>query len=144
MKQTAKYKTRQRDAIEAYLRTIMGRHFTAADVYEHFRHTDNPIGETTVYRQLDKMVNEGLIKKYFIDEMTSACFEYVDPDDEHDEETPHYHCKCMKCGRLFHVECEEIHALGDHVYREHHFRIDPVRTIFYGVCGDCDDMKSAE
>ena len=74
------YKTKHREEILNYLKTIPGVHFTAADICRHFREQGKNIGTSTVYRQIEQLVSEGLVKKYIIDESSSACFEYIDPD----------------------------------------------------------------
>jgi len=136
MAEKGQYKTRQRDEILSYLRSIPGEHVTAGDICAHFRERDRAIGTATVYRQLDKLVSEGLLNKYFIDESTGACFEYVDSRD-HRQGGPCYHCKCEKCGRLIHLGCEELSHIQRHLEEEHGFTLDPLRTVFYGVCQDC-------
>ena len=129
------YRTRQREEILTYLKTVPGKHVTAADVRNHFQAQSVSVGQTTIYRQLEKLVGEGLLKKYFIDEHSSACFEYVDPESHGSGAC--YHCKCEKCGRLIHMDCHEITELQQHLAEHHHFLIDPLRTVFYGVCESC-------
>lgn len=129
------YRTKQREEILSYLKTVPGKHVTAADVRSYFQEQAVSVGQTTIYRQLEKLVDEGLLKKYFIDEHSSACFEYVDPESHGNGAC--YHCKCEKCGRLIHMDCHEITELQEHLAKHHHFRIDPLRTVFYGVCGSC-------
>ena len=50
-----KYKTKQRETILAYLETVPGVHITAGDVCEYFRQQGQPIGQATVYRQLESL-----------------------------------------------------------------------------------------
>ncbi len=136
MAQKAQYRTRQREEILSYLKTIPGRHITAADIYRHFKELGISVGSATVYRQLDRMVEEGLVNKYIIDESSSACFEYIDSKGRcHHPQC--FHCKCEKCGKLIHMECSEIADLQEHMQKHHRFRIDPLRTVFYGICEDC-------
>ena len=130
-----KYKTKQREQILSFLRTIDNTHFTAADACSYFKEHEIPVGTTTVYRQLEQLVQEGSVKKYIIDESSSACFEYV--GEAGDADPSCYHLKCERCGTLIHLECEEITEFEKHITRHHGFRIDPVRTVFYGLCAQC-------
>ncbi len=132
----AKYRTKQRDEILAYLKTTNSQHFTVADLCDHFRHHNIPVGTTTIYRQLEQLIDEGLVKKYIIDENSSACFEYIG-DDTSSEPGCCYHLKCSVCGRLIHLTCSEISAFEDHIAKEHGFKIDKMRTVFYGTCSEC-------
>ena len=102
----------------------------------HMRAAGSNIGTATVYRHLESMVDEGLIKKYIIDGNSPACFEYVDPG-SHEEGEVCFHCKCEVCGKLIHLHCEELEAIQTHILDEHSFRVDPIRTVFYGVCENC-------
>ena len=134
----SQYKTKQREALLRYLMTVPGEHVTAADVCAHFRGQGAAIGTATVYRHLENLVDEGLVSKYVIDGASPACFEYIGGGcgDE-----PCFHCKCMRCGTLIHLHCGELAGLGQHIAAEHGFTIDPMRTVFYGVCDAC---RSAE
>ena len=129
------YNTRQRNKLLEYMQTVPGEHFTAKDVCGYFQTCGTPIGVATVYRQLERMVEEGLVNKYIIDANSPACFEYVDRQATCGEEC--FHCKCEKCGKLIHLHCEELVQIRSHLKEEHHFTLDPLRTVFYGLCEEC-------
>lgn len=129
------YKTRQHGEIVAFLEQMKGKHVTANDVCCHFEKQGAKIGKATVYRQLDSLVESGVLNKYFIDENSGACFEFIDVENDCHEEC--YHCKCEKCGKLIHLACEEIGHLTGHIFEDHGFKINPHRTVFYGVCEAC-------
>lgn len=129
------YKTKQQEILLDYLKSAEGRHLTAGDVCEHFKAQGLQIGKSTVYRRLEGLVTDGILKKYTVDNQASACFEYVG-EDKH-LHGGCFHLKCEKCGKLFHLHCEEIEALNEHISADHDFMIDPTRTVFYGVCGKC-------
>ena len=130
----APYRTRQQEELIKYLRATPGQHHTAAQLREHFAAGQKAIGTTTIYRQLEKLEARGLVRKY-INDGEPACYQYAE------DGTPgchgHLHLKCGVCGRLIHLECEEFDRLAEHLYREHGFRTDPLRTSIYGVCRDC-------
>lgn len=60
----APYQTKQMKQILAYLQTIEGTHVTAADVCSYFKEQGINVGTTTVYRNLEKMVEQRLVAKY--------------------------------------------------------------------------------
>lgn len=136
MSNKAQYRTKQRDELLAFMESVAGQHITVNDVCEYFRQHGKTIGTTTVYHQLEKMVNEGLAAKYIIDGSTPACFEYVG-ERERIRDGASYHCKCEICGRLIHLHCEELPGIQQHILEHHGFAIDPMRTVFYGVCERC-------
>ena len=139
----AKYRTRQREILLAYLETVPGVHITAGDVCAYFRQQGVPIGQSTVYRQLESLVDEGVINKYIVDSSSPACFEYVGAESHEDAEVC-FHCKCEECGKLIHLHCEELDGIQAHLLAEHQFRLNPLRTVFYGLCEDCcREMQSS-
>lgn len=133
---TLSYKTKQKEILISYFKSKAGTHITAGDVCEHCRAQGENIGQSTVYRQLEKLVDEGIINKYIIDPASPACFEYVG-EDSHADADVCFHCKCEKCGKLIHMHCDELEEMGVHIMKEHNFQVDPVRTVIYGLCEDC-------
>ena len=136
MGERSRYKTKQGDILLNYLETVPGVHITANDVCEYFRERGDHIGQSTIYRRLEALVDEGIVNKYVFDPATPACFEYMGADSHVDAEVC-YHCKCEKCGRLIHLHCDELESIQAHLLKEHQFRLDPVRTVFYGLCETC-------
>ncbi len=131
-----KYKTRQREKLISYLETVQGEHITAGDVCQAFSAEGAAIGQATVYRQLESLVEEGILNKYIIDEKSPACFEFVRAE-SHRGPGPCFHCKCEKCGKLIHLHCEELQEIQSHLLGEHGFQLDPRRTVLYGLCEGC-------
>ena len=134
MTEKNQYKTKQREQLLSYLAEHPRTHFTAADICEHFRAGGQRIGTATVYRQLERLIMDGQVKKYQLGDGGSACFEYVGGDAQ---EPLYYHLKCERCGRLLHLQCREITEFEKHITKEHGFLIDPRRTVFYGICEAC-------
>lgn len=136
MARKAQYKTKQRDELLTFLESVTGQHITAAEICDHFKTNEKSVSMTTIYRHLEKMVSEGLVKKYVIDSNCPACFEYVGLQDEHEGESC-YHCKCEACGKLIHLHCDEMQSMEMHISDHHGFVLNPIRTVFYGLCESC-------
>lgn len=128
------YRTKQQEELLKYLRATPGQHHTAAQIREHFLEGDHTIGTTTIYRQLERLVSEGTVRKYVLDTGDSACYEYIAPTDMHPS---HFHCKCEKCGRLIHIDCRELQEIRGHLMEHHGFSWDAGKTVFYGICDQC-------
>ncbi|MGI6579424.1 MAG: Fur family transcriptional regulator [Saccharofermentanales bacterium] len=140
---TGGYKTQQKTELMSYLESMKGKHVTVNQIIEYFSEIGVQIGVTTIYRQLNKLVDSGHVKKYFIDEISGSCFEFVD----HNCENPvqdHFHLKCENCDQLIHFQCKEVTELQKHVKAEHGFIIDPVRTVFYGICEKCFNAQEKD
>ena len=138
------YKTKQREIILDFIIRNKDRHITADELLEHLKAEGNSVGKSTVYRYLEKLVQEGKLKKYYLEEGMSACYQYADGENC----CEHYHFKCKVCGELFHVECGELKGLSEHIFEHHGFLIDLSKTIIYGVCkkckGDTENEKNHE
>lgn len=134
MNKKASYQTRQKELILSFLRENRENHVTAAYICEHFRMAEAPIGVTTVYRHLDKMVLSGLVQKIITDG-EATCYQYI--GDGQCLQHAHFHLKCLCCGKLIHMECRLVEELSEHIREEHDFEMQPLRTTFYGTCGAC-------
>ena len=139
------YVTHQRKDMLDYFQSVEGKHVTAADICECFRQSGKKIGMTTVYRHLEKMVDEGIVKKYIIDGNSPACFEYVGGG-EACQDPVCFHCKCEKCGKLIHLHCDELEDIRVHLEQEHHFKMDPLRTVeshkMFGTSSFCAERDA--
>ena len=79
----------------------------------------------------------GLVHKLVTDE--GACWQYCDCH-------AHRDCillKCEVCGAIQHMDCAHLGELYQHVLQRHHFRINPRRTLFYGLCDRCSGEESS-
>jgi len=136
MKERSNYKTKQKENLVEYLAENEGKHITAADACDHFKSMGMPIGQSTVYRQLERLVDEGILNKYVIDANSPACFEYMSTD-SHGKCEVCFHAKCEKCGKLIHLHCDEMIEISRHLAGHHGFVLDPKRTVLYGLCDKC-------
>ncbi len=125
------YMTRQQRAVlEGVQRSPEGC-ATAAELAEQLHAQGQAVGLTTVYRQLERLAQQGLVHKVVTD--AGAYYQYCTAHDEGNC----FLLKCEKCGAIRHLDCSHLGELYQHLEREHHFRIDPRRTLFYGLCERC-------
>ena len=135
------YQTKQGAQLLDYLKSHAGRHITAAELIHALAENGTPMGAATVYRRLEKLEAEGLVRRFALDDRGSACWQYIDPDAPAADCHAHFHLKCTACGELYHLDCDHLHEIAAHVAADHGFAIDPSRTVFYGVCADCTEKK---
>ena len=128
------YKTKQRDLILNYFIENKSKHVTAEDIVIHLNNEGTSVGKSTVYRCLDKLMEQGAIRKYIIEEGIGACYQYQDENNDCEE---HFHLKCIDCGRLIHLQCDYLAEADEHILHHHNFRIDNRKTVLYGHCGKC-------
>lgn len=137
----AGYKTRQRELIWEYLCMSGDRHVSAEDIVEHLRRQGTAVGKATVYRALDRLVSEGKLRRFYLQEGMGACYQLIPPDGGCQE---HFHLKCLGCGALIHMQCELLEGIQAHIRREHRFQVDQSQTVFYGLCEHCLEKQEEE
>ncbi len=131
------YNTRQRDEIVLAIKAMEERHFTVSDIIVYLTEKGTPIGNATVYRTIEMLEKNGTLRKYIIDESSSACYQYVGDTALKSGCAEHFHLKCLECKRLFHVDCDHIKELSEHMKNDHGFTVDMSKTVLYGICKEC-------
>jgi Fur family ferric uptake transcriptional regulator len=130
----ANYHTRQGLYILDYMKSLGDNHATAGQIVRHFEDTKELIGQTTVYRHLERLAAEGKIRKYILHNDKSACYQYIDNEVKCRE---HFHLKCESCGALIHMDCGFLNEIERHIFDKHKFQINMLKTVFYGICKKC-------
>ena len=131
------YMTRQQQAVLSGIEHFHGG-ASAAELTELLHAQGHSIGLTTVYRQLEKLQERGLVHKIVTDE--GARYQFCDCQQRGQN---CFLIKCEQCGCVEHVDCAHLGELYAHLAQEHHFRINPRRTLFYGLCRACAQEAEA-
>ena len=129
----AEYNTKQRALIVDFLKENSA-HVSAKDILSHLAEQGVNIGIATVYRTLDRLCEQGVVKKFVIDERRGACYQYAQGA-ECDE---HFHLKCVSCGALIHMDCGFLREMEEHILADHGFTVSSGKTVIYGVCAKCN------
>jgi len=127
------YRTRAQRELLDFLKTAPGKHFTVAEIKEHFSEENKPVGTATIYRQMERFVEEGSVRRFVLGPGESACYAFVGNRNC----ASHFHCKCEKCGTLIHMDCKELSEIRDHLQESYGFTWDAGKTVFYGICDQC-------
>ena len=124
------YTTKQQQAVLRCLQQHTEA-VSAAELADALRSDGSPVGLATIYRQLDKLEQQGRIHR--INTEDGALYQYC-------AQHQHQDCfllKCLSCGRILHADCAQLKALYQHFDEHHHFVIDPRATVFSGWCDVC-------
>ena len=133
MGETKTYHTKQQQSILEIMEKMEEKYVTAGQVAKALKEEGAQVGLTTVYRRLDRLVKEGLVQKIVLDGNSGACYQYVGDN----EANSHFLLKCEDCGEIQNMDCGHMEELYSHVLEEHHFNVNPHRTMFYGLCEKC-------
>lgn len=130
------YSTKQQQAVLDCLSRRREEPVSAIELAEALRQSGHPVGLATIYRQLEKLEQTGLVHKVNTGE--GALYQYCDHAGEGRE------ClllQCRGCGRILHLDCTHLKPLYDHLAERHHFHIDPRTTVFTGLCDVCTKQR---
>ena len=131
------YSTKQRQAIVEFCRES-STHLSAMDVLNHLKSKGIKISVATVYRTLDKLECEGVVRKMTIGNGSCACYQYLMGS----ECNEHFHLKCIECGELIHLSCDFLGQMEKHIFDEHAFTISSGKTVIYGKCSKCAKIST--
>lgn len=120
-------KTAQRNLV---YQIVAGRcdHPTAQDVYEQARAGIPAISLGTVYRNLQRLVDQGKL----IESKNGP-----KPARYEARRHRHYHIHCTECGTLEDVSVPYQQELDRKVARQLRYQLDEHRLEFYGICPRC-------
>ena len=105
------------------------------------RAAGTPIGTATLYRQLEKLEQAGLVRRYTLNDVAGTCYEYLPLDGHCDD---HLHLKCEQCGTLVHLNCHQADGFQAHIKSEHGFSVNHTKTVLYGTCASCTKPGTAQ
>lgn len=122
------YKTKQKDIILDIIKK-QKHEFTIKDIHEKVK---DEVGLTTIYRLIDKLVEENRVNKTIGSDNTTY-YQYLNECNH----TNHFYLKCDKCGTLIHVDCDCIEELTNHIHNDHKFIPNKDHIIINGICNRC-------
>ena len=102
-------------------------HPTASDLYDMLSKVDNTIGKSTIYRNLNQMVDNGDIK---IITTHNGSKRYDGDMEDHD------HFICSKCGRVLDLGNDTSNDTTP-IEKKYKFKIVNKNTIYEGICENC-------
>lgn len=120
--------SRQRETILNTLKENVV-HPTAEYLYEVLKKENSSISLATLYRNLNQLAENGIIKK--IDGLESSS--------HYDHNThEHYHFICDKCKKVFDISADVAPDLVKKAQEETGFTIMGSDIVFHGICKDCN------
>lgn len=128
------YQTKQKKLIYDFFLKNPHRQFSAKEVFDCVK-SQAEIGESTVYRLIKRLTDDGDIRRFNGKNVKSVVYQFADKGDHCHE---HFHLKCENCGELIHLDCGLVKEFEKHLGINHGFSIDHLKTVVYGICGACD------
>ena len=92
---------------------------TAAQIGEQLRQMDSEVNITTIYRYLDRLEKDGTVIRYAIRAGFPGCLSVCGAGSRAAE--GHLHLQCVKCGRIYHLDCAFMKEISEHIQKDHGF-----------------------
>lgn len=105
-------------------------HPTASWIYDQLKREFPDLSMGTVYRNLNILVEQGLIRKIDF----GSTFDRYDANS-----APHYHFICERCGSITDLSMPIDTTLNEKVESTTRFKTKRHRIEFYGLCDKCLD-----
>ncbi|MDO5738376.1 MAG: transcriptional repressor [Eubacteriales bacterium] len=141
MSQVRSYDSRPKRLVIETLKDLSSEFVTAEELYTELLNRGRRVGMTTVYRNLNRLVDKGLVVKVVSANNKGTRFRYIA---ESDSPSPYGKLECSECGEVQKLSCEELDKLVSHIEANHNFTVSRPSTIFYGLCEDCEEHNPAE
>ena len=105
-------------------------HLDAEQLLERMRVYGHTISRATIYRNLELLVECGLVRKFRLGQ-DRFLYEHVHPGQTHD------HISCRECGQVVEFISSAIASELDEICRAHGFEPEENRVQVLGLCGIC-------
>jgi Fur family transcriptional regulator, ferric uptake regulator len=109
----------------------MDRAISAQGIYTELRGDRQSVGLATVYRSLEALKLQGLVKSLTLP--NGEAVYSIMPADKH-------HLNCLNCGVSLPIDSCPIHELGVQLHRAHNFQIYYHTLEFFGLCPLCQNQ----
>ncbi len=119
--------SKQREIILEYVKSV-NNHPTAETIYEEVRKEDDKISLGTVYRNLEKLYQNGDIKRIKIAKAKDRFDGYT---------YNHYHGICIKCGKLVDIFVDYYKDIDKYVTKSTGIDILSHDITFNVICPEC-------
>ena len=127
--------SRQRDLILNYLQNTTS-HPTAEEVYQNVRVENPDISLGTVYRNLNQLAENGMIRRIHLEDGV----DHFDADLRN-----HLHFLCNSCKRITDLRItlpDRVRTMLRETEGMEDLRVDGCMLYFYGLCEDCKRKDS--
>ena len=126
-------KTKQYEVVLRIMRENRA-HLSADEVYAMARRELPNISLATVYRNLRDMTKQGLLLEIRTEGEDKVRFDGFTK--------PHYHFKCLRCGRIYDLDPDLYeNALDGKVQERYGHRVKNHQVVFYGICRECAEKE---
>ena len=123
------YNTHQRKSLIDFLQSNSEKAFTIEEIINGI---GGEISQSTAYRLMTKLVEDGLVHRTVKGNSRSFIYQYI--SDKKCE--GHLHMKCTDCGKVYHLDSNVTAQIQNDILSSTSFKVDN-HTVLMGKCGMC-------
>lgn len=132
------YRTKVGTEILKFLEENKDVAVSAMDISKYLESTKCIANITTVYRQLERLVEAKKVIAHSDKDGKKSLYQYVAGEEDC---LSHLHIQCTECAKIIHLDCGESQDFTTHIAKEHGIVLDFSKTVIYGLCADCSKKK---
>lgn len=125
------YNTVGKSALLDYLAQHPDRQYSVEELCITL-HGNAQSAKSSLYRQLAALCNEKKVRMSRQANGTCSLYQFASSQCER-----HLHEKCVRCGRVEHLDCHVSKEFFDHLLKEHGFEVFYGQSMLYGLCAAC-------
>jgi Fur family transcriptional regulator, ferric uptake regulator len=119
--------TRSQERVFSLLQQL-NKAVSAQSIYSDLRNSDRGVGLATVYRSLDTLKLQGLVRALTLS--SGETVYSLMPTDKH-------HLNCLNCGKSEPIHSCPVHNLGVELNQTYDFKVFYHTLEFFGLCSQC-------
>lgn len=128
------YHTKTSDLISQFVQSKLEHGFTAVELMEFLKDRGMEVNKTTVYRNLDKLTEQGLLIKHKSSVSDGFIYQNAEEGENCHE---HIHFQCSKCSSVMHLSDEKTVAYIKSISKTMGLEIDLDNSTLNGLCPKC-------
>lgn len=134
----AGYQTKPRRQLMDFLTNNPDQSYTAEELAAALQkeHGSDAPGKSTVYRLINKLVQEEQIKRFEVDGAHKFYYQLIGCSCQ-----DHLHLKCTDCGRLIHMHAGASEQLLQNILQNIGFTVNEHQTVLFGRCDHCTSER---
>lgn len=129
------YVTEQRQFLFSFFKEHPDQQYSIDEIAARLCKRNTDISISSIYRNINKMVKDGSVRRSAMDGSRKFLYQYID----HDECREHLHLQCESCGKLVHLDDPKLEHVLETALDNQSFRIDKRKTVLFGSCKECND-----
>ena len=129
------YNTKPKEYILEFLKNHKQTSFSIQDIYDEIIESGYNINLATVYRNIQKMTDSGMLLKLQAADSKCATYQYV----ESSKCLTHFHFECRKCGAVIALGNKETSDFIKMIQKELGFTVEPQNAFLTGTCKKCGE-----